>query len=64
LNFPQDLEHRIRAMARRWEYSQAELSDALSRARHDPGGWGNVVAIDEQREAKFREYGFLPRADA
>lgn len=59
-----DLDRRIRLMAKRWEYSSEELADALDRARRDPAGWSRAVALDERREAEFRECGVLPRADA
>jgi hypothetical protein len=60
---PPELEQRIRAMAVRWEYSDADLVDVLERARRDPGGWMRVVALDEEREAEFRARGFIPRSD-
>jgi hypothetical protein len=64
LIFSSDLGHRIRAMARRWQYTDAELSDVLDRARRDPADWSRAVALDEQREKEFCERGWLPKADA
>lgn len=64
LNFTPDLESRIRAMAQRWQYSDAELIDVLSRARRDPAGWMRAVALDERGEQEFRERGLLPKGDA
>lgn len=58
------LERRIRAMAKRWEYSPDELADVLVRARRDPDGWARAVALDERREQEFRECGLLPRMDS
>lgn len=64
LNLTPDLERRIRAMAQRWQYSDAELTDVLGRARLDPTGWMCAVALDERREQEFRECGLLPKEDA
>lgn len=61
---PADLDNRIRAMALRWQYSNAELSDVLMRARLDPAYRTVRVAEDEHREAEFRERGLLPRMDS
>jgi hypothetical protein len=60
LIFSTDLERRIRAMAKRWEYAPAELADVLNRARQDPAGWERAVSLDERGEAEFRERGLLP----
>lgn len=57
LNFTPDLERRIHAMARRWQYAPEELADVLDRARRDPAGWERAVALDERREAEFRARG-------
>lgn len=64
LSFTPDLEQRICAMAQRWQYSAAELTDVLTRARIDPAYWAVRVIEDERREQDFRERGLLPRADA
>lgn len=61
---PDDLERRVRSMAHRWRYSSEELDDVLDRARRDPTAWARAVALDERREAMFREQGLLPKADA
>lgn len=61
---PPDLESRIRAMARRWQYSPDELADVLDRARRNPTGWERAVIVDEHREAEFHERGLLPRLDS
>lgn len=63
-SLPADLERRIQAMARRWEYSPEELADVLDCARRDPAIWTRAVALDERSEAEFRQHGLLPRADA
>ena len=60
---PADLERRIRSMATRWQYTDADLADVLERARRDPGGWTRVVALDEEREAEFRARGSIPQSD-
>ena len=57
--FTPDLERRIKAMARRWEYSSGELQDVLERARVNPAGWISAVAYDEEREAEFRSLGLM-----
>lgn len=59
-----DLERRIRAMARRWQYSPDELADVLDRARRDPAGWERAVIADEHRAREFRQRGLLPRMDS
>ena len=64
LDLPPDFERRIHAMAKRWQYTEAELVEVLDRARRDPAGWARAVALDERREHEFRERGLLPRADA
>lgn len=64
LRLAPDLERRIRMMARRWQYSDDELTDVLASARRNPAGWLRAVALDERREREFRESGLLPRADA
>ena len=61
---PPDLEHRIRAMGQRWNYSNGELNDALDRARFNQAAWTACVQLDEVREAEFRARGLLSRADA
>jgi len=61
---PADLDRRIRAMARRWQFTHAELGDVLARARLDPVGWMRAVALDERREQEFHQRGLLPSADA
>lgn len=58
------LERRILAMARRWRYSDDDLADVLALARRNPEKWRSAVALDERREAEFRECNLLPRADA
>jgi hypothetical protein len=45
---PNDLEGRIRIMAKRWGYSSDELVDALAGARSDPQGWLLWTEQDEQ----------------
>jgi hypothetical protein len=47
VGFPSDLANRVRAMAERWEYSPAELAEALAGAQSDPGRWFAWVARDE-----------------
>jgi hypothetical protein len=59
-----DLERRVRAMARRWQYSDTELTDVLARAHANPAGWERAVALDERREQEFRDKGLLPWTDA
>lgn len=59
-----EFERRIRAMAERWQYEDAELTEVLTRARRDPAGWTRAVALDERREQEFRERGLLPGTDA
>lgn len=44
---PGDLEARILAMAKRWNYSGDDLAAALAGARTDPDGWRKVVETDE-----------------
>lgn len=44
-----ELERRIRTMARRWRYTEADLSDALERARADPVRWLMAVDLDERK---------------
>lgn len=61
---PTELDSRIRAMAQRWQYSDVDLTDVLTRARRDPAGWMCAAALDERREQEFRERGLLPGADA
>lgn len=61
---PGDLESRIRAMARRWQYSPEEVADVLDRARLDPAYWTVRVVEDERREQEFRERGLLPRMNS
>jgi hypothetical protein len=58
------LEMRIRAMAKRWQYSEEDLALALHAASVDRAGWLTAVAFDEQREAEFRALGYLPRTDS
>jgi hypothetical protein len=63
--FSPELARRIRAMARRWQYSETELAEVLNRARVNPEAWLGAVTLDERREAEFRERGLLlPREDA
>lgn len=47
---PQDLEDRIRTMAKRWGYSSDELAQALAGAKSDPKSW---LAWTEQDERDF-----------
>lgn len=44
------LESRIRQMAARWQYSDAELADALNRAAQNPAGWLTCVEDDEMKQ--------------
>jgi len=44
------LEDRIRQMAARWQYSDAELADALTRAAQNPAGWLMCVEDDERKQ--------------
>lgn len=44
---PGDLEARILAMAKRWNYSGDDLAVALAGARSDPTGWNKVLEADE-----------------
>ena len=64
LKLAPDLERRIRAMARRWQYSDDELADVLERVRVDAAVWTRAVADDERKEQAYRERGLLPKADA
>lgn len=64
LTLDPDLERRIRAMAKRWRYTPAELAEVLALARENPAGWLRAVALDERREDEFRRAGLLPRTDA
>jgi hypothetical protein len=64
LTLAPDLERRIRAMAKRWRYTDAELAEVLALARENPAGWLRAVALDERREDEFRRAGLLPRTDA
>lgn len=59
-----DLERRIRAMARRWRYSDAELADVLQRARANPAGWLRAVTRDEERAPEFKRAGVLVEGTA
>jgi hypothetical protein len=43
-----DPERRIREMARRWQYTEAELAEALDCARRDPVAWLGAVELDEE----------------
>jgi hypothetical protein len=54
-----DLEPRLIRMADRWRYTPSELTELLERASLDPAGWLRAVALDERREAEFRERGLL-----
>ena len=52
---PSDLEVRIQAMARRWQYSQVEIALVLALATVDPLGWERVVSLDEGKFGLGRE---------
>lgn len=54
-----DLERRIRAMATRWQYTPADLTEVLELARQNPAKWLAAVALDERRESEFRAQGLL-----
>ena len=41
---------RIHAMAKRWEYTDADLAEVLEAARADPAAWLAAVTMDEQAE--------------
>jgi hypothetical protein len=58
--FP-DLERRIRAIAVRWHYTDAEVTEVVDLTRADPEKWACAVTLDEQREAEFRADGRLPK---
>ena len=60
---PGSLRPRIEAMARRWGYSPAEVSEVLKLARADPEPWRAAVALDEQRESEFRARGILSESE-
>jgi hypothetical protein len=64
MRLPAGLEFRLRAMARRWQYSTEELAHVLDRAQRDPAAWSRAIALDERHEAAFREQGLLPQTDA
>lgn len=46
------LEQRIRSMADRWQYTDADLAEALEGAAADPAGWLAAVQDDEELTAK------------
>lgn len=46
---PAHLEHRIRKMAARWNYTPDELTEVLSLAANDSVAWAIAVAHDEHR---------------
>jgi hypothetical protein len=58
------LEMRIRAMAKRWQYSEEDLTLALHAASVDRAGWLTAVTFDEQREAEFCSLGYVPGHDS
>ena len=58
-----DLIRRIQLMAQRWNYTAAELTDVMARARRNPAAWLQAVTRDEQCEDEFRRRGLLPNAD-
>ena len=43
---------RIMAMAKRWEYFEDELAEALSRAKDNPGEWKRLVDHEESKLAQ------------
>lgn len=55
------LEVRLRAMAQRWRYTQAELLEVLELARLDPDRWVRAVALDEMREDEFIAQGLIQK---
>jgi len=44
-----ELERRIQAMAKRWNYSNDETAWALAAARSEPAGWRRMVEADEKK---------------
>lgn len=58
------LETRLHAMAQRWRYTGDDLAEVLVLAAADSAAWTLAVALDERREAEFREAGLLPKVDA
>jgi hypothetical protein len=59
LNFTPDLERRIEAMAKRWDYSPNELASVLAKAKASPAAWISAVAYDEEHESEYRQRGLL-----
>lgn len=45
---PGDLERRIRAMGQRWQYTDADLAEAMQCAAADPAAWLRAVQWDEE----------------
>ena len=50
------LERRIRAMARRWRYTDHDLRDVLELAAADPTTWLLAVDLDERRFGTSMEW--------
>ena len=55
--FAEQLEGRVRAMGRRWGYSDEDLDEALSAARQDAAGWVTLCTDDECSARKARQAG-------
>ena len=53
----EQLEGRVRAMGRRWGYSDEDLDEALSAARLDAPGWVALCTDDECSARKARQAG-------
>lgn len=56
---PADLERRLRAMAKRWDRSDDEVTGMLHRACTEPIQWLAAVARDERCEREFHKRGLL-----
>jgi hypothetical protein len=51
-----ELERRIRTMARRWRYTEAELHEVLALAADDPARWLLAVNLDERKFGTGEEW--------